>query len=68
MRAHFAILLCLASAAAAAEPFDHYDPAALVAYARQAMRDDDFRTACVLLARAGQLAPHDARVEHAWGD
>ena len=68
MRAHFATLLCLASASAAAEPLDPYDPASLVAYARQAMREDDFRSACVLLSRAGQLAPHDARVELAWGD
>jgi hypothetical protein len=65
-----ATLLCLAALAttAAAESFDLHDPAALVARARQALREDDLRTACVLLSRAGQLAPHDARIELAWGD
>jgi hypothetical protein len=70
MRTHLPLLLCLASLAAPAaeKPLDPHDPAALVARARQALREDDFRTACVLLSRAGQLAPHDARVELAWGD
>jgi hypothetical protein len=69
MRAHLAFLVLAVSAApAAAQTFDHYDPSVLVARAHQAMREDDFLTACVLLSRAGQLAPHDARVELAWGD
>ena len=70
MRAHIPILLCLAGAAAPgpARPFDHYDPAALMAEARVAMREDDLRTACVLLWRADQLAPHDARMRPAWDE
>jgi len=61
-------LACLAAAPAAAQPFDAYDPGALVARARQAMREGALRDACVLISRAGQLAPHDARVSLAWGD
>jgi hypothetical protein len=69
MRALISVLLFLAAAApAAAESIDLHDPAALVARARQALREDDLRTACVLLSRAGQLAPHDARIALAWGD
>jgi hypothetical protein len=68
MRACISILFCLASAAALARSLDHYDPAALVAHARSAMREGDFRTACVLLSRAGQLAPHDARIALGWSD
>lgn len=68
MRPTLAILLAALAAPAAARDFDPYDPAALVARAREAMAQDDMRTACVLLARAGQLAPHDARIEIAWGD
>ena len=70
MRAHVPILLCLASLATAvpARGFDHYDPAALVAKAREAMREDDLRTACVLLWRADQLAPHDPRMRPAWDE
>ena len=68
MRAHIPILLCLASVAAPvpAQAFDHHDPGALVARARQAMREDDLSTACVLLWRADQLAPHDTRMNPAW--
>ena len=67
--ATFPLLLALAAVPAVArEPFDHYDPAVLVAAARQAMRAGELTTACVLLARAGQLAPHDARIAIAWGD
>ena len=62
------LLACLAAAPAAAEPFDAADPGALVARARQAMREGALRDACVLLARAGQLAPHDVRVSLGWGD
>ena len=69
MRArHTFLLLAAIAMPCAAQAFDHYDPSALVDRARQAMREDDFLTACVLLSRAGQLAPHDARVGLAWGD
>ena len=72
MRSTLPILLAAALAAlaapAAARPFDPYDTAALVEHAREAMRDDDLATACVLLSRASVLAPHDARVALAWGD
>jgi hypothetical protein len=61
-------LAWLAAAPAAAQPFDAYDPGSLVARARQAMREGALRDACVLISRAGQLAPHDARVSLAWGD
>ena len=37
-----------------------------MAHARQAMREGDLRTACVLLWRADQLAPHDKRLNLAW--
>jgi hypothetical protein len=67
-----AIAIALACAAATtsgrAQAYDHYDPAALVAQARIAIAEGDLPTACVLLSRAGKLAPHDARVSLAWGD
>jgi hypothetical protein len=62
------LLACLAAVPAAAQPFDAYEPASLVARARQAMREGEMRDACVLISRAGQLAPHDVRVSLAWGD
>jgi len=67
MRA-ISMLLCLAGVVAplAARAFDHYDPAALTAEARRAMREGDLRAACVLLWRADQLAPHDKRMNLAW--
>ena len=70
MRPHIPILLCLAGVAASvpARSFDHYDPSALMAQARVAMREDDLRTACVLLWRADQLAPHDARMRAFWDE
>ena len=70
IRATATFVLCLAGLAAVvpAGAFDHYDPAALVAAARQAMRDDDRKAARVLLSRARQLAPHDARVQSAWDE
>lgn len=70
MRATLFVLLSVAGLAGAAEvrSFDHYDPGALVRAAREAMRADDVRTARVLLSRARQLAPRDARVEAAWGE
>lgn len=70
IRATATVVLCVVSLAAAvpAGAFDHYDPAALVAAARQAMRDDDRSAARVLLSRARQLAPHDARVQSAWDE
>ena len=69
MRRLFQFLLCVAIAAPVlAEPLALYDPAALVTYARKAMREGDMATACVLLSRASRLAPHDARVQLAWGD
>ena len=70
IRATATFVLCLAGLAAVvpAGAFDHYDPAALVAAARQAMRDDDRSAARVLLSRARQLAPHDARVQSAWDE
>ena len=67
MRAHIPLLLCLA-APVPAWSFDHHDPTALLARAREAMREDDLRTACVLLWRADQLAPHDARMRPAWDE
>jgi hypothetical protein len=63
-----ALLLAGLAMPVLSEPLDLHDPAALVARARAALRDDDFNTACVLLSRAGQLAPHDARIGLAWGD
>jgi len=68
MRAQLLMLLCLAGVAVPmpAQTFDHHDPAALMAHARQAMREGDLRTACVLLWRADQLAPHDKRMNLAW--
>lgn len=51
-----------------ARGYDHFDPNALVMRARQAIAEGDLPTACVLLARAGKLAPHDARVALAWSD
>lgn len=70
MRARLFVLLCIAGLAGAAEmrSFDHYDPGTLVSAAREAMRADDPRTARVLLSRARQLAPRDARVQAAWGE
>ena len=64
----FILLACLAATPAAAQPFDAYDPTSLLARARQAMREGELRDACVLISRAGQLAPHDVRVSLAWGD
>ena len=63
-----AITCATVATAGRAQVYDHYDPAALVAQARIAIAEGDFATACVLLARAGKLAPHDARVSLAWGD
>ena len=57
--------LCLP---AGAQVYNHYDPGDLVTRARQAIAERDLATACVLLSRAGKLAPHDARVSLAWGD
>ena len=51
-----------------AQVYNHYDPGDLVMRARQAIAEGDLATACVLLSRAGKLAPHDARVSLAWGD
>jgi hypothetical protein len=64
----FAIACATAATADGAQVYDHYDPAALVAHARIAIAEGDLATACVLLSRAGKLAPHDVRVSLAWGD
>jgi hypothetical protein len=69
MRTTILALTCAALALPAfAQGYDHYDPNDLVSRARQAIAEGDLPTACVLLSRAGKLAPRDARVLFAWGD
>ena len=68
MRAILITLASLAALSSAAQTHDHYTPAALEAEARRAMGEGDLTTACVLLSRASQLAPHDARIARAWQD
>lgn len=68
MRTIAAFLACAVLALPGLAAYDHYSPGDLVVRARQAMAEGDFRTARVLLARAGKLAPHDARVSLAWSD
>jgi Flp pilus assembly protein TadD len=61
MRA-IALSIALAMGAGAALALDPYDPLALHAYAVERLRDGDFRTAEILLARAARLAPGDERI------
>jgi hypothetical protein len=69
MRTLALVLTCAALALPGiARAYDHFDPGELVLRARQAIAEGDFPMACVLLARAGTLAPHDARVWLAWSD
>jgi hypothetical protein len=69
MRTTVLAFVCAALAMPAfAQGYNHYDPNDLVARARQAIAEGDLATACVLLSRAGKLAPRDARVLFAWGD
>ena len=63
-----ALVCAVLSLPAIAQVFNHYDPSDLVVRARQAIAEGDLATACVLLSRAGKLAPHDARVRLAWSD
>lgn len=54
--------------------YDHADPVALNEHALHQIRAGDIGTAVILLERAAQLAPHDARIRHnldmlrAWRD
>lgn len=62
MRAAAIAPLLASLAACAPTAFDHYDPHALEALARERQRQGDTRTARILAERAARLAPHDRRI------